>query len=219
MKHVGRLSGLAAIALLVLAGGCEPQGQAQMNTSSGQGLSADMAKVQTDLAATRSELEQAQGRNYDLQQRIVSLNQQLAGFDKGGLLKKIAETERAGNELSNQLASLRRELDAAEHPAGGPDVAAAPYEPANKQENPLSVVDRILGPIGHGMSTPPRTYTPAPAPVVRKQNNNDNKKNNNNNKHNKNNNKKKKNNNNNKGNAMRNILQKINAQQNNQPKK
>ena len=105
---------LLSVAAVSLAG-CEGQESAKVHPASQAPLVA--ARNDADLQAARDEsirvkvqLDAARNRNYELQQHVDDLEQQMTTFDEKGLAAKIAELQYRNAGLAKDVAELKKQL-------------------------------------------------------------------------------------------------------------
>ena len=116
MRRLRWMPVLLSVAAVSLAG-CEGQESAKIHTTSQAPLAAEAAADDADLQAARDELirgkvqlDAARNRNYELQQHVDDLEQQLTNFDQKGLAAKIAALQYRNAGLAKEVDEMKKQL-------------------------------------------------------------------------------------------------------------
>jgi len=144
---------LLTATLLLIAVGCDEQGQARLTAETPRGptpVAVELAKVRAELAQARTKLSQARGRTYDLEGRIDSLERQLATFDSQGLARKARKERERSAALTDEIASLQRKITKARYERDAPPTPSVSRKRKQNPEDAIPLVEKVFGRKYHG---------------------------------------------------------------------
>ena len=111
LRWMPLLLGVAAISLV----GCEGQESAKINTTATAPLTAsaddaDLRAARDELIRVKVQRDSARNRNYELQQHVDVLEQQMTKFDAKGLAAKIAALQYRNAGLAKDIGEMKKQL-------------------------------------------------------------------------------------------------------------
>jgi len=109
LRWVPLLLSVAAVSLA----GCESQESAKINPASQAPLAAedaDLRAARDELIRVKVHLDAARNRNYELQQHVDDLEQQMTKFDEKGLAAKITALQYRNAGLAKDVGELKKRL-------------------------------------------------------------------------------------------------------------
>jgi predicted nucleic acid-binding Zn-ribbon protein len=95
--------------------GCDGQESAKVKSASPAPLAtpaeeADLRAARDEMIRVQVQLDSARNRNYELQQHVDDLEQQMTKFDKKGLAAKIAELQYRNAGLAKDIGEMKKQL-------------------------------------------------------------------------------------------------------------
>ena len=114
MRRFCRLLMLLAVAGVSLVG-CDGQESAKVKSASQAPLAtpaeeADLRAARHELIRVKVQLDSARNRNYELQQHVDDLEQQMTKFDKKGLAAAIAELQYRNARRAKDIGEMKKQL-------------------------------------------------------------------------------------------------------------